>query len=482
MISTWTNVPKTQKTGRPAILNNAITEKLERFLSDNSISMTLPGRNNQVYTGKDENGESIFASKKYILWIFNELASIIKEEEDEELAQLKFSTLYRHIRSKKEYIINSKIPEVNCLCPTCESIELLCSAVNKSSDLNLPKKCHELVEQIACNPLTEDCAKGTCSKCPVINLDLLTGVDRIPFYHWVKRQQYQKELSELSGSEIKAKLTEMFSTLKTHFFQKRVQSQAYRKHIDELADDEMLVHVDYSENYKNKQPNEIKASFHGQGQFTLYTACLYVKSGEEVVCKSFVLVTTENDHSCNVTFALNNLLIKEALTQKACKIIKFWSDGCASQFRSRYAFFMLTKFNPGINLEWNFFEANHGKGAVDGIGGRVKHSVFRRVLSKQIVIESPKHFAEYANSILPKKEVVFVDEDQMELGYESECREKAVYIPGTPKVHCVRRTIIEKEKCELRFYQTTTSAEVLKTQEYETGSHRHVHRVLEVKR
>ena len=31
----------------------------------------------------------------------------------------------------------------------------------------------------------------------------------------------------------------------------------------------------------------------------------------------------------------------------------------------------------------------------------VKHAVFRHVLSKQIAIKSPKHFAEYADSILP---------------------------------------------------------------------------------
>ena len=47
----------------------------------------------------------------------------------------------------------------------------------------------------------------------------------------------------------------------------------------------------------------------------------------------------------------------------------FWSDGCASQFRSQYAFYMLTKFDTDIDIQWHYFEANHGKGVVDGIGG-----------------------------------------------------------------------------------------------------------------
>ena len=91
--------------------------------------------------------------------------------------------------------------------------------------------------------------------------------------------------------------------------------------------------------------------------------------------------------------------------------MKFWSDGCASQFRSQYAFYMLTKLDINIEIQWHFFEANHGKGSVDGIGGTVKHAV----LSNKVVITSPKHFAEYTNSILPKISVLFLDNDQLRL-------------------------------------------------------------------
>ena len=113
---------------------------------------------------------------------------------------------------------------------------------------------------------------------------------------------------------------------------------------------------------------------------------------------------------------------------------------------------MMTKLIPEIEIQWHYFEANHGKGAVDGIGGRVKHSVFRRALSKRVVIEGPQHFAEYANSILPKIQVTFVNEDQMELGYDDECREKAIYIQGTLKVPYVTRTIRGSDFCSLHFY------------------------------
>ena len=43
----------------------------------------------------------------------------------------------------------------------------------------------------------------------------------------------------------------------------------------------------------------------------------------------------------------------------------------------------MTKFDGDVELQWHYFEPNHGKGAVDGIGGMVKHAVLRHVLSKQ---------------------------------------------------------------------------------------------------
>ena len=121
--------------------------------------------------------------------------------------------------------------------------------------------------------------------------------------------------------------------------------------------------MDYSENYKNKHQND-------KGYFTIYTACIYTfcKKVEETFCTSFALIALENDHGCNVSFALNNFLIKEIEKRIEVKKIKFWSDGYVSQFRNQYAFYMMTKFSKDIDIQWHFFEANHGKGAVDGAG------------------------------------------------------------------------------------------------------------------
>ena len=185
-----------------------------------------------------------------------------------------------------------------------------------------------------------------------------------------------------------------------------------------MKDGELVIHVDYSENYKNKQQSEIKAGYFGQGQFSLFTVVIYIKQNDDIVCKN---VTPENDHSCNISFGLNNFILSTMQADYDTKTVKFWSDGCASQFRSQFTFFMFSKLDHSINIEWNYFEANHGKGVVDGDGGTVKHALYSHVPTNRVVIKSPKQFAEYVNEILPKITVQYVENEFMELGYQSEC-------------------------------------------------------------
>ena len=186
-----------------------------------------------------------------------------------------------------------------------------------------------------------------------------------------------------------------------------------------------MIHVDYSENYKNKQQGEMKAAFYGQGPFTLYTVCVYSNQDGVKKCNNYALVMQEKDHDSNVSFGLNKFI--------------FWSDGCLSQLVCQYAFYLMTKFESRYNSEWHFFESNQCKGCVDGIGGTVKHAVYGQVLSKQIVIASPQDFAEYANEICQGITVMFIKDP--DLSFHDECRANAQYVKGTLQIHYIQRNI-----------------------------------------
>ena len=114
------------------------------------------------------------------------------------------------------------------------------------------------------------------------------------------------------------------------------------------------------------------------------------------------------------------------------------SDGCASQFRSRYVFSLLTHIHPDITIEWHYNEAHHGKDPMDGTGDTVKNLLYRRVLSGDAVISTPWEFAEFANQIT-SVDCLFLDKS--EFIQEPEEVSKATPNPSTLKVHkasCVR--------------------------------------------
>ena len=192
--------------------------------------------------------------------------------------------------------------------------------------------------------------------------------------------------------------------LKRHIHTKRKQQAEYNRLKEKLDTNELLLHIDYSENYKSKQQNAIQSAYFGNTSFSLFTACAYyrdITDKHELKTVPLTITSELNDKSRDSSISCVDTAIKYVrdTIPNAVQRIHLFSDGCAAQFRSRYVFALATQIQTDIELIWHYSEAHHGKGPVDGIGGTIKRMVFRKVLSKQVVINNPKQFAEYANQL-----------------------------------------------------------------------------------
>ena len=85
--------------------------------------------------------------------------------------------------------------------------------------------------------------------------------------------------------------------------------------------------------------------------------------------------------------------------EKEIDTIHIFSNECMAQFRSRYIFCLLIEIQKDVDIVWHYFEAHHGKGPMDGIGGTIKNMVFKKVLSGTTVINTLKKFAEFAHTV-----------------------------------------------------------------------------------
>ena len=97
---------------------------------------------------------------------------------------------------------------------------------------------------------------------------------------------------------------------------------------------------------------------------------------------------------------------------------------------------LLTHIQKEIYIEWHYNEAHHGKVPMDGIGGTVKNLVYRMVFSGDVVINTPKEFADFANGIT-NIDCLYLE--NAELVTEPEYVTKSFPIPSTLKIHKVKR-------------------------------------------
>ena len=474
--------------GRPLALSEEHKTFLLNYLEQPGISYTLPGKKDQKYIGK-ESGEKIYKTKHYLLWTLRDLYQMMNRDDDLDAitmsfkskfnAEIKFSTLHRFIKGEKHILYQQDIPEVSCLCQKCENLELLIQGIKGTlPEIELPKDAKSIADSFNCNKSHRSCSYGECVSCPTYESSILDHCDEIQYFQWVTgeggRRFPEKVPIVSTGEETKKVLDDQIAKIKVHSYLMHTQYKKYQDLKDNLKSNVIIVHVDFSENYDNKQQHAIQSAYFGYQSFSLYTVCVYHMENDEVKTQSYAFVTETTEHSSTVVFGLNRYLLQMLKSKFKFDTVHFFSDGCSAQFRSKHSFMHFTKYDPSLKCYWNYFETSHGKGPVDGVGGTVKSVVYRKVMSKQVVIQSPKHFAEYANDVLKGIDVLFVGAEEMSV---DESEEDSVVIPGTLKVRYVER-IIQKGSVLLKFSTESpisppdSHIEPFRTMIYPTTSHK----------
>ena len=94
-----------------------------------------------------------------------------------------------------------------------------------------------------------------------------------------------------------------------------------------------------------------------------------------MLLKSFVYMSDELSHNSTSVF----LILKKILPElpplvSPLKCIHYWTDNPTTQYRNKTIFSLIANHKSafGFSAVWNHFEAAHGKGPSDGVGGTAK--------------------------------------------------------------------------------------------------------------
>ena len=301
--------------------------------------------------------------------------------------EITFRQLYDLLQRHKQYVFNRKIPQWSCLCEICENAIFLANGINKKLffECRLPETIRELVAKFSCNDI-EDCMTGKREVCSSTKLtcdnfnsssdsdstsddssdtneESHCDGDSIRYYKWGRcdDNKLQKVFFKASIDESIHLLNSTIKTLKHHIHVKRVQFKFYNDAKANLAKNEILIHVDYSESYENKQQREIQSAYFGHTTFSIFTACCYLRDVENKVISESVTIASElSDHSraAAITCILKIIdHLREKHQHLPLKInAVIWGDVCSAHFRSRFVFKLLASINSSINITWCYNE------------------------------------------------------------------------------------------------------------------------------
>ena len=180
--------------------------------------------------------------------------------------------------------------------------------------------------------------------------------------------------------------------------------------------------------------------------------------------------TSDHSRSASVSYLLKVIhFVEEKHTYLALKLNAIvWSDGCATQFRLQYLFFLPSKFEASINLSCFYNERHHAKGLMDGTGGSLKNAVYRDIKSGKVIINDANEFVEYANKTIKGISSLCISNDDVVV--EQEEIKWAPKIRETLKNHKFVHSLEKGKDLSFHFYYLASNDDHFHDQSYPSPS------------
>lgn len=219
-----------------------------------------------------------------------------------------------------------------------------------------------------------------------------------------------------------------------------------------LKPGEMVIQVDFSENWFSQCADSVQGAYFNQSQTTLHCAVAWWREGNTIMKKAFLHCSPVNAHGADMIHAIMSQTItedlKDLIEEKNIRRIHYWSDSPTSQYRNRFMFHFIATHEKkfGIIASWDYFEAGHGKGPCDGVGAVAKRLADMAQRHGKDIQDAWDFYRWATESTSVHFEVFFITKEVFEKFKEEvdALRLTTVPVRGTMKLHAVR-TVPGKE-------------------------------------
>ena len=368
---------------------------IKSFYESDDISRAMPGKKDFVSIRQGE--KRVQVQKRLVLSNLKEVYLAFKVQfPNEKIGFSKFA----ECRPRNCILAGASGTHSVCVCTIHQNVKLMTEGV-KLSNLSASGRTgldnyHHCLTQILCNPPSPSCYLGSCDACPGIDVlrDILVAlldenlIDNVMFKQWVSVDRSTLETYSMSTDEFVDMFCEKLELLRPHYFIANQQAKFYKDCKLHLSPGEMLVTVDFSENYSFVLQDAAQGYHWNNSQATLHPFVGYYIGSGEIQHLSYVIISECLHHDTVAVYLFQKCFItflrKVIPTGQPIKKILYFSDGAASQYKNRKHFLNLCHHEEdfGFPAEWHFSATSHGKGACDGLGGTVKRLAARASLQR----------------------------------------------------------------------------------------------------
>lgn len=198
-----------------------------------------------------------------------------------------------------------------------------------------------------------------------------------------------------------------------HVNTKRVQHGEFEK--DKKKDQVRILQIDFAMSFSCEYQNEIQSALWSRSSGLLFTAAVFWRND----CETYVICSDTKNKDKNTIFAFLDFFYSEIIKEShevSEEII--WSDVPSSELKNKFKVETLKRLSERCSktFTWKYSATSHGKGVVDGVGGRMKRLVRMKMMAQGdgCTIQCAKDFAEVAPQFETKTQVWYIEEDYIE--------------------------------------------------------------------
>lgn len=395
-LSASPNLEYEKTTRKTLVCTEAQKKDVQEFLERDSSSRMTSGKGETITKSK------IKMQRRYLLKDMLDLHGEFQKTVDYSMSYSKFCKL------RPFWVLFPKADQRDtCACHRHENMALILGKLH--IEKVIPSRSSKaLLKELTCSIEREDCMMRKCEECSTRTPRLLQHEHekKIKYHQFqtvreeiieerkksngdieiVKKKatHWEKKESKCTLAELTAVLLSQLPEYMRHVFFNNHQTETLRGKRENLSISEGYLWFDFAENFSGKNPIETQGCHFGgsRQQFTLHTGVGYMTAEKQAYC-----TISDNRNHKPAQIMAHMVPVVNAVLDKLPEgdvNMHFQSDSPVNQYRGRDMFAHLAELLPLLfpsvkTFTWNYTEAGHGKGPVDGVGADEKRWADKKV-------------------------------------------------------------------------------------------------------